>query len=386
MRLAALDLARGLALLGVALVNVHAFAVGWDSHRAIERVGHTADFAAELAMGFFVQGRAYPVLAFLFGVGLALQWQRGDRADPSAQRATLAAMRRRLWALLALGVIHALLLWPGDIVSSYAVIGLVLLWRWPRHPGAPRRWTLAATAAFIALTALAMAFFVWLPGEPLPPEPTSYELNRWAEALAAHPAEYVRYGLIHLTLPQLWALAAAGLWLAPRVLDWLERGAPWTRALTLAALVAVASWACEAMALATGQWTYVVQQGPAMSWLLLAQAGAAVASPALLLWLAACWAVGQGGPLRTLRALTEAAGRTPLTQFFGQSFVFTLVFSGWAAGLHGDLGRAAYTAIALITWIGLAAFGRAWLGRGHARGPVEILWHRLAHLGRPSRP
>jgi uncharacterized protein len=382
-RLVALDLARGLALLGVALVNVHAVAVGWDSHRAIERVGHAVDLVAELAIGFFVQGRAYPTLAFLFGLGLALQWQRRDAGDPADERATLAAMRRRLWALLALGVAHALLLWPGDIVSSYAVIGLVLLWRWPRHPGAPRRWALAATGAFLVLTALTVATFVWLPGDPLPPEPTSYALDRWAGALAAHPREFVRYGLIHLTLPQLWAVAAAGLWLAPRVLAWLASGAPWTRHLTLALVVTLASWACEAMALATGQWTYVVQQAPATAWLVLAQTGAAIASAPLLLWLAARWATTRGD---ALRSLAEAAGRTPLTQFFGQSLVFTLVLSGWAGGLHQALGRASYTAIAFLTWLALAAFGRAWLARGHARGPVELLWHRLAQLRQPARP
>ncbi|MCS6996850.1 MAG: DUF418 domain-containing protein [Casimicrobiaceae bacterium] len=377
-RLAAIDLARGLALLGVALVNVHAFAVGWDSHRALERVGHLADLFAELLIGFFVQGRAYPTLAFLFGLGLALQWARAEAAEPESARAVLSAMRARLVALWLLGVAHGLLLWPGDIVSSYALIGLALCLRWPRAAEELRLWVVTGAGLFLLLGALSALWFVREPGDPLPPEPTSVASASLAAALAAHPLEFLRYGLIHLIQPQLWALAAAGVWLAPRLIDWLKRGAPWNRSLSAALAVFVLGLLCDALALVAGQWTYSVQQQPATAWLVLAQLAAAVGSAPLLLWLAARWARPRAGSPASLRWLVEAAGRAPLTQFFGQSLVFALVFAAWAGGWHGELGRAAYSALALTTWAVLAALSAVWFARGYARAPVETLWLALA--------
>ena len=111
-RLPAIDLARGIALLGVALVNVHAFAASWSSVYGLDLAESAADLIAEYANALLFTHRSYPVLAFLFGVGLAWQWQRLPEADRQPNR-----LRARLWALLLIGVAHGLLLWPGEVLA-----------------------------------------------------------------------------------------------------------------------------------------------------------------------------------------------------------------------------------------------------------------------------
>ena len=75
-RLPALDLARGLALLGVGAVNVISFASIWSSVHALDLARHWADVVAEYTVALAFIHRCYPLLGFLFGVGLAWQWQR----------------------------------------------------------------------------------------------------------------------------------------------------------------------------------------------------------------------------------------------------------------------------------------------------------------------
>ena len=119
-RLPAIDLARGMALLGVALVNVHAFAVIWAGNYALDLAANAGDVVAEYLVAVGFSHRSYPVLAFLFGAGLAMQWRHlpADRRHPRD-------LRPRLWALLVMGVLHGLLLWPGEVLSSYAIVGVI---------------------------------------------------------------------------------------------------------------------------------------------------------------------------------------------------------------------------------------------------------------------
>jgi uncharacterized membrane protein YeiB len=107
-RFDAIDLARGIALLGVALVNVHAVARGWQSHYALNLASHWGDVFAEYFVGVFFSHRSFPMLAFLFGAGIAMQWSRlrSTSADPSDSMAenarALSTLRSRYVVLFCL--------------------------------------------------------------------------------------------------------------------------------------------------------------------------------------------------------------------------------------------------------------------------------------------
>ncbi|HEU4535890.1 MAG TPA: DUF418 domain-containing protein, partial [Polyangiaceae bacterium] len=92
--------------------------------------------------GVFVVGKANSLFSFLFGLGFALQLRRLGEGPGRG----VAVYLRRLAVLFAFGLAHALLIWSGDVLHHYAVLGLLLL----ALRKVPRRWLFAlALAAFL---------------------------------------------------------------------------------------------------------------------------------------------------------------------------------------------------------------------------------------------
>jgi uncharacterized protein len=119
-RIAALDLIRGIAILGILPANIPWFS-GTGPSGMFGTDSHDVNSADQIVKGLtlaFVDGKFISQLAMLFGAGLALQ---ADRAWSAGRRFTLGYLWRTL-LLLVLGAIHALLLWFGDILVIYSLI------------------------------------------------------------------------------------------------------------------------------------------------------------------------------------------------------------------------------------------------------------------------
>jgi uncharacterized membrane protein YeiB len=131
-----------LALCGILLINLRAIAVASGRVRL-------ADVPEDPAwMGLVVQQRFYPIFALLFGVGFALLL---DSAATRTDRPRIVLLRRLL-ALLAIGLVHRFALWGGDILTVYAVVGLLVLLPSTWLP----RWAVAALAAAVTVAALVL--------------------------------------------------------------------------------------------------------------------------------------------------------------------------------------------------------------------------------------
>lgn len=145
-RLDALDVLRGVALIGICVANVEFF------NRPVSESGngmpaglHGLDWLVAFLVACLVSGKFWTIFSLLFGMGFALMRERARRAG----RPFLPAYGRRIAALGALGLLHHTLLWSGDILTSYAVGALTLMLAL-FAPGA------ALVAAFAACTLLPM--------------------------------------------------------------------------------------------------------------------------------------------------------------------------------------------------------------------------------------
>ena len=124
-RIQLMDALRGLAILGIFIANL---GVGFSFYEyKPDNAGpyfHPWDHAFLFLERMFIEGKFYSIFSFLFGWGMALQLQRSEAKGISP----VSFMRRRLTVMLLLGLAHLLLLWPGDIVAFYALVGFVFLW------------------------------------------------------------------------------------------------------------------------------------------------------------------------------------------------------------------------------------------------------------------
>ncbi len=120
-RLGALDLIRGVAVLGILPVHISLFSgPGFNPQQGAES---WQDHLLTALVMLFFEGKMVTLLSILFGVGLAMQ----ARQAQAAGRQFAPYYRRRMIMLFLFGLAHALLLFQFDILTSYAVAGLIAL-------------------------------------------------------------------------------------------------------------------------------------------------------------------------------------------------------------------------------------------------------------------
>lgn len=124
-RIATLDVARGFALLGILLVNMHSFARPFGDFVDTTIAPGTPwyDAAAKFGVAAFCTGKFYPLFSMLFGIGLAIQHSRAAMAG----RPFGGVAARRLLFLGLLGLLHGLLIWYGDVLLIYSIVSVALV-------------------------------------------------------------------------------------------------------------------------------------------------------------------------------------------------------------------------------------------------------------------
>jgi uncharacterized protein len=353
-RIEALDALRGLALFGVLAINVVTeFRV---SLFELPTPGDSSPFdrIVEILLLLAVQARAVMLFSLLFGVGLAIQFER--LADNS--RRTLLLIRR-LTILLAFGLAHVFLIWNGDILAEYAVAGLVVL---PFLFGP--RWLLAASA---------LGFFALYMLKPLLPPLVDFPDASW---IAQHAAETkLIYGA-----GGFWDLLAFRIREAPFLLPLHVAIFPRTVALFLFGALLWRSGILKHVS-TVKHLLFAVPAIIAGGALIVAEDDIVEPAGALLM------ALGYGAAVlglmnlrlgRKLLAWAAPVGRMAFTNYFVQSVIFGWIFYGYGLGLFGRVGTASAFGIGILVYAAQVMFSAYWL-KYYWYGPVEWLWRRLMY-------
>ena len=122
-RIDAMDILRGLALIGILLMNIEWFGRSMSSLGSFDTTLSGIDHTAGWLVRCFVEGKFYKIFALLFGMGFAVMLISAKAAN----RPFGAWFVRRMVVLYVLGLLHMIFLWGGDILHDYAFTGLVLL-------------------------------------------------------------------------------------------------------------------------------------------------------------------------------------------------------------------------------------------------------------------
>ncbi|HET9275940.1 MAG TPA: DUF418 domain-containing protein [Gemmatimonadales bacterium] len=389
-RLELLDVLRGLAIGGILIGNMQWFSGYGMMPPALAGQAPLLDRATHFLVHVLVEGKFYSIFSFLFGFGFALQMGRAERrGDPGA-----TVFRRRLWWLLAIGLLHAWLLWAGDIVSVYAVMGFALLLFRRKPDKSLLTWAVVLTAVPVFTYALIYGLFqVFVSPETMARFETgqveqwnqtvqSVRQSGWLEITTGFNLDYIvgRYlGLIFgMRLPKILAMFLLGLYACRAgILEDLPGHRPLIRRVLIWGLLVGLAGNVAMAALAGSESPF-----PPTPAGVAGVAAYAFSVPALALGIAALVAtLWQRAAWRRVLAALAPAGRMALTNYLLQSVVGVTLFYGYGFGLFGHLGAAAATLVALAIFLAQIVLSAVWL-RYFAYGPVEWAWRQLTYRRR----
>ena len=389
-RLDVMDVLRGIALLGVFAMNIEWF------NRPMQQMGSGIpleatglDYAVAWVVHVFVAGKFWTMFSLLFGMGFVLMSGRIDAAGLSVERVYL----RRMAALLLFGVLHIVLLWPGDILHTYAVAGALLM----VMRGLAPKWQLltglllyASMSAFYLVNAAILfvapeAMFADMVGAfTAAAENASrvYPDGSFGAVLVQRVTDYAMVGLMGqmMMVPMVLGVFLVGSWLMSG--GWLQSpGAHrrfWWRLLACALPVGLL-FTAAALAVGTQFELGALDPYGALATGLLIS-GALPMSLAYVALIVLAWTSGPGA--RVL-AVFAPAGRMALTHYLGQSLICSLLFYGYGFGMWGEPGRAAQTGLVLGVFAVQVLISHLWLAH-HRYGPMEWTWRWLTYGRRPG--
>ena len=377
-----LDIVRGVAVIGILVVNIGDFAMPSAARLDPTAWGGTDPVNLALwALNWVAfDNKMRGLFSLLFGASLLLV---ADRARASG-RNVWAVQGPRLAVLLALGAAHYVLLWDGDILMLYALVGLIALpySRQDQHrlSGAAVTTLLLAGVLMALSGAASMREAARLGGPAIAVrQQASIKQDRataalpWDDRIRERARELVgtepanllfsapdTLGLMLLGMVLLRAGLLTGRWTSGRAWAWARRAAlvGGLPLCGLAAWLRMSGFPQGQDQLAYFALAYPFNIALTVAW----AAGLSAWASAATGWLA--------------RAL-EATGRAAFTNYIATSLVMTTLFYGYGGGLYGRVDRAEGWLIVLAAAALMLAWSRPWLAR-YRFGPLEWVWRSAA--------
>ncbi|MGB3805691.1 MAG: DUF418 domain-containing protein [Erythrobacter sp.] len=395
-RIASLDFIRGIAVMGILAANIVAFGQSFEAYfypdAFLVEHGEVSDWLL-VAQAVLVDNKMRGLFTLLFGAGLYLFMERAW-----ARGATLWLQTWRLAILLVFGLIHYFLIWPGDILTYYALIGFAVLPFLQLKPVTQLGIGITAYVAGILFYGLTMTF-TWLvaetdlSGKAAFAEAAAGMQSAKAQALSDAAVENALIqsgdyaGLVTRRLTEetfdplfntlffafdIWPLMLIGVAFyrlgffsgefdRRKMVTWGWAGVLVGGAISLA----IALW------LKAGGFTYYAMLGGLIGWSPL---------PRLLMVLGFAALLVAYAPRCTgwLGQRISAAGRAAFTNYLGTSVLMIFVFHGWGLGLYGEFARPGLYLVMVGAWVVMLAWSKPWLER-YRYGPLEWLWRCLTY-------
>lgn len=414
-RLQSIDVLRGIAVLGILVINIEFFAhpmmVPFNPVLAGGFAGLDA-LAWKFGSLFFLE-KMMSIFSMLFGAGVVLMYQRAE-----ASQRTFGGVyyRRTLWLLL-MGLFHAYLFWYGDILFAYAVIGL-LLYPLRRksarllmilaalfltigillHVGSSLSFQMLQREAAEAEQALASGQELTLPQKEMAEawhkvnaafNPGPEELGREIDAYRGGFEQIFKYRAVQSIMMQTQGLFFRVFW---RVMGLMLLG---MALMKLGVFSASRSNRFYAVLSIIGLGVGLPLVGYGISSLtahnfgfiyffgiggLFNYVGSIFVSMG---YVGAVMLAYKTGFFRWLQLRLAAVGRTALSNYLAQTLICTTIFYGYGFGLFGRVNRFALLVIVVGVWILLVTVSSWWLGR-YRFGPAEWLWRALTYRARPA--
>ena len=393
-RIPTLDILRGFALMGILIMNMPGFnssffAEADGSHLWPSRI----DQFAEMLREALFSGKFNSMFSMLFGIGFTIQFTRMQSRDPG--HAT-ALYLRRLAVLAVLGLLHAWVFWPGDVLHTYAILGLLLVLGLSR---ASDRTVVMLIVGCIVYPALSGVLRVLI----FTPDMTA---ERVALAEAFDASNQIAFGqagflamvrentrmmnFFYNNWQSLWNTLGWWVMMSLTMLIGLLAGRRrWVqRAAELMPMIRRLTWVALAVGLLCGLAMAAIFElnrtpGPSPIKVLGSILYSLSRLGMMIFYVLVIVRLAQRAEWQRRLAPLGAAGRMPLTNYLLQTAICLTLYQSWGLGLWMKVGPALSLVLALaIFWL-VQVPCSVWYLKTHERGPLESLWAWLTYGVRP---
>ena len=374
-RIATLDILRGFSLLGILLVNMFGFYLPMPHISDLSNWFNEAqDIILQQLLDIYVQSSFYPLFSMLFGYGLAMQFLKAKKTGTSFYRFA----PKRMLLLFAVGMLHAILIWWGDILAMYAFCGffLIALMRFPA------KWLLTIA---VVVNGLYHAFILSLYKVGGMFDMTTDQLSVDIQAIQSSIEAY-----------------GVGTWTDAFMQRLVDLSIQMSTFMWISSLFTILPYMCIGAALA--KWHLIERaKEKLVTWFVLAVFGIGVGIYVKSLPIAGAQTFGNeylqvyiGGPILALgyiavvTLLTQLpiiakilspvakAGRMSMTLYIMQSIVCTVLFYNWGFGLFGKVDVQMGIYIALAIYVCQLLIAELYFTK-FKQGPLEAAMKRLTY-------
>ncbi len=387
-RIASLDVLRGVAVLGILVINIQVFSMIGAAFRHPHAYGplEGVEYAAWLVPHVLCGGRFMTIFAMLFGAGIVLMAER--------RRATglgsAGLHYRRMGVLIVIGMLHAYLFWYGDILYAYAMAGLIAYLLHKLRPSIliGIGVVLFVFASWMAIReGLALAALPedelrpiaagWTPTEEMIEHENARHRVGWFGQLGyrAQVSFYIQWFLFPIR--GMWlTLAVICFGMATYKLGILSAArsrAFYTGMIAVALLVGVPLSLLGVYLNHRAEWAFEFSRFQGTQFNIFA------ALPVAGGWIGAVMLLCGTERGRRLLAPLAAVGRMALTNYLMQTVICTLIFYGHGFGLYGRLDRVEQLGVVLAIWVLQLVVSPWWMKRFRF-GPAEWFWRSASYL------
>jgi uncharacterized protein len=388
-RIASIDVLRGVAILGILLMNIVTFSMvlaSYENPMVYDDLSGP-NWWTWLTLHLFVDQKFMTMFSVLFGAGMCIFM---DRAQAKSNNAWGLQVSRLMW-LFIIGMFHAYLIWYGDILVTYAIAGFAVTFvrKW-------KPWILFSLGIIVAICIPIIIVQLFNLTLPYWPEEEIARMHAETDLTSAtNVAEIAAYTgtwvgqLPHRVVTsiglQLFAIPFFSFWhtvglmmIGIAAYRWRILSA--TRSMRFYVSMVAVGLMVGLPLISIGVW-YKHQHGWDMELLRFTDSkwNAVGGGFVAMAWIGMVMLICKHSLLPSVRKALAAVGRMAFTNYIGQSVICSLIFYGHGLGWFNNVERVELLLIVAAIWTFQIVTSMLWL-RWFRFGPLEWLWRSATYV------
>lgn len=390
-RIVTLDIIRGVAILGILIMNIQAFSMIFSAYVNPTAYGdlNGANFWVYYLGHLFADQKFMTIFAMLFGAGIVLLANNVESKGGNSARVHY----KRMFFLAIFGLIHALVFWFGDILLGYAIGGAIAYLMYEKSP----RFLIITGTILISFMALLMWSFSFI--IPMMEGPELQEMqNFWAPSAEtiANEIASVQSSWVDATEYRntMFGHAVGNiLFYEFRIIGLMAIGMALFKMNFFGdrySSKSLISLGLVLFALGTGLTAYGAHLNFAAEFPLTSMISAGLYNYwgsifSAIAYMAFLIVLCRSSLLMQVKGILANVGKMALTNYLMQTLICCFIFHGWGLGYFGEVSRVGQASIVVGVWVILISFTMYWM-KGHQFGPMEWVLRRLTYGKKKAKP